>query len=54
MSDRDTGSTTVGGQVKDAEAAYAWLQGLKTVNPRRLDVIGFSLGGDRHHRRFHS
>jgi alpha/beta superfamily hydrolase len=44
-SDGDTGSTTVGGQVKDAEAACAWLQDLKTVNPRRLGVIGFSLGG---------
>jgi uncharacterized protein len=44
-SDGDTGSTTVGGQVKDAEAAYGWLIGSRTVDAKRVGVIGFSLGG---------
>jgi hypothetical protein len=44
-SDGDTGSTTVGGQVKDAESAYTWLVDSKLVNRARIGVIGFSLGG---------
>jgi pimeloyl-ACP methyl ester carboxylesterase len=44
-SDGDTGATTISGQVKDAEAAYAWLVGSKAVDTARIGVIGFSLGG---------
>lgn len=44
-SDGDTGSTTMAGQVEDAEAAYAYLTGLDWVDPQRAGVIGFSLGG---------
>jgi pimeloyl-ACP methyl ester carboxylesterase len=44
-SDGDTGATTVGGQVADAEAAYQYLTGLDWVDPSRIGVIGFSLGG---------
>ena len=44
-SDGDTGSTTVGGQVEDAEAAYAYLAGLDWVDPQRIGLMGFSLGG---------
>ncbi len=44
-SDGDTGSTTVGGQVEDAAAAYAYLTSLPWVDPARIGVIGFSLGG---------
>lgn len=41
----DTGATTVGGQVEDAEAAYNYLTGLDWVDPNRIGVVGFSLGG---------
>jgi pimeloyl-ACP methyl ester carboxylesterase len=44
-SDGDTGSTTVGAQVEDAVAAYEYLAGLDWVDPERIGVIGFSLGG---------
>jgi alpha/beta superfamily hydrolase len=44
-SDGDTGSTTIGGQVEDAEAAYTYLTGLNWVDPQQVGVIGFSLGG---------
>jgi pimeloyl-ACP methyl ester carboxylesterase len=44
-SDGDTGSTTVGGQVEDAETAYHYLTGLDWVDPERVGVMGFSLGG---------
>jgi pimeloyl-ACP methyl ester carboxylesterase len=44
-SDGDTGATTMGGQVEDAEAAYAYLTGLDWVDAQRVGVIGFSLGG---------
>src|SRR5690606_28572193 len=44
-SDGDTGSTTVTGQVADAEVAYQYLAGLDWVDPERIGVIGFSLGG---------
>lgn len=44
-SDGDTGMTTVGGQVEDAVLAYEYLAGLPWVDPARIGVIGFSLGG---------
>ena len=44
-SDGDTGSTTVTSQVADAEVAYQYLAGLDWVDPERIGVIGFSLGG---------
>jgi hypothetical protein len=44
-SDGDTGATTVGAQVEDAETAYQYLAGLDWVDPGRIGVIGFSLGG---------
>ncbi len=44
-SDGDTGATTVTGQVADAETAYQYLAGLDWVDPDRIGVIGFSLGG---------
>ena len=44
-SDGDTGSTTVTSQVADAEVAYQYLAGLDWVDPARIGVIGFSLGG---------
>jgi pimeloyl-ACP methyl ester carboxylesterase len=44
-SDGDTGSTTIGGQVEDAELAYNYLKGLDWVDPERIGAIGFSLGG---------
>ena len=44
-SDGDTGSATIGGQVEDAELAYNYLKGLDWVDPERIGVIGFSLGG---------
>ena len=44
-SDGDTGMTTVGAQAEDAVAAYEYLAGLPWVDPERIGVIGFSLGG---------
>lgn len=44
-SDGDTGSTTIDGQVADAELAYNYLQGVNWVDPARMGVLGFSLGG---------
>ena len=44
-SDGDTGATTVGGQIADAEAAYNWLAALPWVDSARMGVLGFSLGG---------
>ncbi len=44
-SDGDTGFTTVGGQIADAEAAYNWLAAQPWVDPARIGVLGFSLGG---------
>ena len=44
-SDGDTGMTTVGAQVEDAVAAYEYLAGLPWVDPERIGVLGFSLGG---------
>jgi pimeloyl-ACP methyl ester carboxylesterase len=37
--------STVGGMVEDAAAAYEYLSGLDSVDPQRIGVIGFSLGG---------
>jgi dienelactone hydrolase len=44
-SDGDTGASTVGGQIADAEAAYNWLAAQSWVDPARIGVLGFSLGG---------
>ena len=44
-SDGDTGASTIVGQVEDAEAAHQYLTGLDWVDPSRVGVIGFSLGG---------
>ncbi len=44
-SDGDTGAATVGGQIEDAEAAYNWLVAQPWVDPARVGVLGFSLGG---------
>jgi dienelactone hydrolase len=41
----DTGATTITGQVADAALAYDYLSGLEWVDPARLGVMGFSLGG---------
>lgn len=41
----DTGASTIGGQVEDAALAYDYLSGLEWVDPARVGVIGFSLGG---------
>jgi uncharacterized protein len=37
--------STVSGQVEDAAAAYTYLSGLDTVDPQRIGLVGFSLGG---------
>ena len=44
-SDGDTGSTTVDAQLAQAKAAFAVLKGTKGVDPNRMGVLGFSLGG---------
>ncbi len=44
-SDGDTGATTVDGQLEDAENALAYLKTVKGVDPAKLGVLGFSLGG---------
>ncbi|CAN7211607.1 alpha/beta hydrolase [Rhizobium sp. LjRoot254] len=44
-SDGDTGSTTVDAQLDQAKAALAVLKGTKGVDPNRVGVLGFSLGG---------
>lgn len=44
-SDGDTGAATVGSQIEDAEAAYQWLAAQSWVDPARIGVLGFSLGG---------
>jgi pimeloyl-ACP methyl ester carboxylesterase len=44
-SDGDTGATTVDLQVEDAKAALAYLKQVKGVDPARVGVLGFSLGG---------
>lgn len=44
-SDGDTGATTVDAQLAQAKAAFAVLKGTKGVDPNRMGVLGFSLGG---------
>jgi pimeloyl-ACP methyl ester carboxylesterase len=44
-SDGDTGSTTIDAQLEQAKAAFAVLKGTKGVDPSRMGVLGFSLGG---------
>ncbi len=44
-SDGDTGASTIDGQVEDALAAAEFLQSLEGVDPERLGLLGFSLGG---------
>lgn len=44
-SDGDTGATTVDGQLEDAENALTYLKSVKGVDPAKLGVLGFSLGG---------
>lgn len=44
-SDGDTGSTTIDAQLAQAKAAFAVLRGTKGVDPNRMGVLGFSLGG---------
>ena len=44
-SDGDTGSTTIDAQLEQAKAAFAVLKGTKGVDPNRMGVLGFSLGG---------
>jgi len=44
-SDGDTGATTVDAQLAQAKAAFAVLKGTKGVDPDRMGVLGFSLGG---------
>ena len=44
-SDGDTGSTTIDAQLDQAKAALAVLKGTKGVDPNRMGVLGFSLGG---------
>jgi uncharacterized protein len=41
----DMVDSTVSGQVEDAAEAYAYLSGLDSVDPQRIGLIGFSLGG---------
>jgi uncharacterized protein len=44
-SDGDTGSTTVDAQVEDAGVAYEYLAKIEGIDPKRIGVMGFSLGG---------
>jgi uncharacterized protein len=44
-SDGDTGSTTVDLQVEDARVAHEYLTKLEGIDPARVGVMGFSLGG---------
>ena len=44
-SDGDTGSTTIDGQAGDALNAVEWLNEQSWVDPERIGVLGFSLGG---------
>jgi uncharacterized protein len=44
-SDGDTGSTTVDLQVEDAVLAHDYLSKVEGIDPTRIGVIGFSLGG---------
>jgi uncharacterized protein len=44
-SDGDTGSTTVDLQVEDAKVAHEYLTKVEGIDPTRIGVMGFSLGG---------
>ncbi|MGV3550040.1 alpha/beta hydrolase family protein [Rhizobium sp.] len=44
-SDGDTGATTIDAQLAQAKAAFAVLKATKNVDPNRMGVLGFSLGG---------
>jgi pimeloyl-ACP methyl ester carboxylesterase len=44
-SEGDTGATTIDGQLAQAKAAFAVLKSTKGVDPNRMGVLGFSLGG---------
>lgn len=44
-SDGDTGATTIDGQLEDAKAGAAFLAKQPGVDPKRLGILGFSLGG---------
>lgn len=44
-SDGDTGSTTIDGQLADAESALGYLKKVEAVDAARIGVLGFSLGG---------
>jgi pimeloyl-ACP methyl ester carboxylesterase len=44
-SDGDTGAITVDAQVEDANTAYDYLSKVDFVDPERIGVMGFSLGG---------
>ncbi len=44
-SDGDTGASTIDTQVEDALAAAAFLRAQEGVDPERVGVLGFSLGG---------
>lgn len=44
-SDGDTGAITVDAQVEDANTAYDYLSKVDFVDPARIGVMGFSLGG---------
>ncbi|MDH6267029.1 pimeloyl-ACP methyl ester carboxylesterase [Rhizobium sp. SG_E_25_P2] len=41
----DSGDITVDGQVEQAKAAFAFLSANADIDPKRLGVLGFSLGG---------
>lgn len=44
-SEGDSGNTTVDGQLEQAKDAFAFLASYPDVDPKRLGVLGFSLGG---------
>lgn len=44
-SDGDMGATTIDAQLSQAKAAFAVLKGTKGIDPNRMGVLGFSLGG---------
>jgi pimeloyl-ACP methyl ester carboxylesterase len=44
-SDGDTGATTVDAQLAQAKSAFAALKATKGIDPDRMGVLGFSLGG---------
>lgn len=44
-SDGDTGASSVDTMVEDARTAYEYLKTVPWIDPKRIGVIGFSLGG---------